>query len=143
LVPERITFGDDHRLPEWGFGLTNIIARPTRGSSELTPAEYREGAEILLRKIVKWRPAIVAPIGVSVWRALAHAVSGPSLARRQVSLGLQPSTLEHHAVYVLPNPSGRNAHFSYEEMLASYRGLRVLIERNREGNDATRARVSG
>lgn len=138
LVSERMTFASDHRLPEWGFGLTNIVARPTRGSSELTPREYKDGAHVLLEKIVARCPAIVAPIGVSVWRALAHAIEGPHAARQPVTLGLQRSILEGARVYVLPNPSGRNAHFSYEEMLASYRGLRELMEES----DATRARVS-
>ncbi len=128
LVPELVTFADDGRLPEWGFGLTNIIARPTRGSSELTREEYEKGARVLRRKIVVWRPAIVAPVGVSVWRALARAAAVPGVEGTSVPLGLQQPRIEGARIYVLPNPSGRNAHVSYAEMLAAYSGLRQLLD---------------
>jgi TDG/mug DNA glycosylase family protein len=128
LVPEPLTFADDGRLPEWGYGLTNIIARATRGSSELTRQDYERGARVLLRKIVLWRPEILAPVGVSVWRALARAIDVPGIDREPVTLGVQPHRVERAQVYVLPNPSGRNAHLSYAEMLAAYRGLRELLK---------------
>jgi double-stranded uracil-DNA glycosylase len=131
LVPRPLTFVDDERLPEWGFGLTNIIARPTRGSSELGREEYARGARVLLRKIGVWRPAIVAPVGISVWRALARTVHATGIDREPALLGLQPHHLEGARVYVLPNPSGRNAHLSYAEMLAVFRGLRELLELTR------------
>lgn len=128
LVPEPLTFADDGRLPEWGFGLTNIIARPTRGSAELTREEYERGARVLLQKIVALRPAVVAPVGISVWRALARAIRVPGIDREPVRLGLQPHRIESAQVYVLPNPSGRNAHVSYAEMRAAFVGLRELLD---------------
>jgi TDG/mug DNA glycosylase family protein len=139
LVPEPITFADDERLPAWGYGLTNIIARPTRGASELTREEYEHGARVLLQKIGVWRPAVIAPVGVSVWRALARAVSVPGVdgrggalvppvEERPVPLGLQEPRIDGARVYVLPNPSGRNAHVSYAEMLRAYSGLRQLLD---------------
>lgn len=129
LVPERLTFDDDVRLPEWGYALTNIVARPTSGSSELTRVELERGAPVLLRKIATWRPEIVVPIGVSVWRALIAHGSEPGGARAPIALGLQKATLEGARVYVVPNPSGRNAHVSYAGMLAAFEGLRALMER--------------
>jgi len=128
LVPEPLTYADDGRLPEWGFGLTNIIARPTRGSSELSRQEYEHGARALLRKIVAWHPAIIAPVGVSVWRALARGIAVPGLEREPVRLGLQPHRIEGAQVYVLPNPSGRNAHVGYAEMRSAYAGLRQVLD---------------
>ena len=59
LVPEPIGFADDHRLPEWGFGLTNLIPRPTPGIDTLRPEEYVAGARVLRRKIRRLKPEVV------------------------------------------------------------------------------------
>jgi TDG/mug DNA glycosylase family protein len=116
LVPEPITAEDDARLCEWGFGITNLIARMTPGIDTLEPHEYPAGLRILRRKVRRWKPAIVALVGVSLYRAIFDR-KGP------VRLGLQRETLEGARVFVLPNPSGRNANFSYAEMLAAFRTL--------------------
>lgn len=117
LVPEPIGFADDGRLPEWGYGITNIVARPTPGIGTLRREEYVEGRVRLLRKVRRYRPAVVAMVGVTVFRAMFPSHGGP------VTLGVQTETLGGSAVFVLPNPSGRNANFSYAEMLAAFRAL--------------------
>ena len=119
LVPEPIGPEDDDRLPEWGFGITNLVARMTPGINTLRPEEYVAGARVLRRKIKRFKPPIVALIGVSIYRSLFKIRSS-----ERVSLGLQTETLEGARVFVLPNPSGRNANFSYDEMLAAFRALR-------------------
>jgi TDG/mug DNA glycosylase family protein len=123
LVPERIGYQDDVRLPEWGYGITNVVARPTPGIDTLEPHEYVDGRVRLRRKILRYRPAIVAAVGVTVFRALFPDRRGP------VSLGPQDERIGESAVFVLPNPSGRNANFSYQEMLAAYRQLARLAKR--------------
>ena len=70
LVPEPITYTDDHRLLEWGLGITNLIARPTPGINDLRGAEYVEGWKILDKKIARYRPAVVALVGVTLYRAI-------------------------------------------------------------------------
>src|SRR3954471_21166942 len=70
LVPERITYEDDDRLEEWGYGITNLIARPTPGINDLRPAEYAAGWQVLERKIDRFRPEILAVVGVTVYRAI-------------------------------------------------------------------------
>ncbi|MGE0447514.1 MAG: mismatch-specific DNA-glycosylase [Vicinamibacterales bacterium] len=117
LVPERLTHEDDDRLPEFGFGITNIVARPTPGIDTLKPEEYVRGRRRLRATVARFQPAIVAMVGVTVFRAMFPERKGP------VALGLQPETLEGAAVFVLPNPSGRNANFTYAEMLAAFRKL--------------------
>ena len=124
LVPEPITYADDDRLPAWGYGITNIVPRATAGIDTLTAAEYRAGARVLLRKIRKYKPEIVALAGVTVWRALVEALGEGELRRQKVTLGFQPLRIEGARVCVLPNPSGRNATLSYAEMLAAYRILK-------------------
>ena len=119
LVPERIRAEDDGRLPEWGFGITNLVARMTPGIDTLRPHEYTAGARVLRRKIRRFRPSIVALVGVSIYRSLFNRRPG-----EHVSPGPQAERLEGARVFVLPNPSGRNANFSYAEMLAAFRALR-------------------
>jgi len=119
LVPEPMRAEDDGRLPEWGFGITNLVARMTPGIDTLRPEEYVAGAKVLRRKIRRFKPPVVALIGVTVFRSLFGLRSG-----QPVKLGLQRVRLEGSRVFVLPNPSGRNANFSYTEMLAAFRALR-------------------
>ena len=128
LVPEPITYEDDDRLPEWGYGITNIVPRATAGIDELQPSEYADGARVLLRKIRKYRPQVVALAGVTVWRALLQARGERDAKTRPIALGFQEPTLEGARVCVLPNPSGRNANYSYEEMLAAFQLLAVREE---------------
>ena len=121
LVPDPIGYEDDVRLPEWGFGITNIVARPTPGIDTLTREEYVAGRVRLRRKILRYRPALVAMVGVTVFRAMFPE------RRDAVKLGPQPERIADCEVFVLPNPSGRNANFSYAEMLAAFRGLKRRI----------------
>jgi TDG/mug DNA glycosylase family protein len=125
LVSERIGYADDRRLPEWGFGITNIVARPTPGIDTLRREEYSAGRGALIRKIRRYRPRIVALIGVTVFRAMFPE------RKDAVRLGLQRERLGDARVFVLPNASGRNANFSYAEMLSAYSSLRRCIQRPR------------
>ena len=75
----------------------------------------------LRRKILRYKPPVVAMVGVTVFRAMFPERRGP------VVLGLQKETIGTSAVFVLPNPSGRNANFSYGEMLAAFRRLHRLV----------------
>ena len=120
LVPEPITTVDDGRLPEWGFGITNLIPRATPGIDTLTPAEYVAGVVTLRRKVRRFKPSVVAFVGVSLFRAI-FAVRG------SIALGPQRETFGDARVFVLPNPSGRNANFSYAEMLRAFRRLARFI----------------
>jgi len=119
LIPERIRAEDDDRLAEWGLGITNLVPRMTPGIDTLRPQEYIDGARVLRRKVRRFKPSIVALVGVTLFRSLFRRRSG-----EHVSLGLQEEEFEGARVFVLPNPSGRNANFSYAEMLVAFRALR-------------------
>jgi TDG/mug DNA glycosylase family protein len=123
LVPEPIGFADDVRLHEWGFGITNLIARPTPGVDTLRPEEYLAGAKTLRRKIRRLKLEIVAFVGVTLFRSVFGLRPGQT-----VVLGAQEERLEGARVFVLPNPSGRNAHFSYVEMLDAFARLRRALQ---------------
>jgi double-stranded uracil-DNA glycosylase len=129
LVPEPITFIDDRRLLEFGFGITNLIARPSPGIDDLKPAEYVDGWHILERKIRRYRPRTVALVGVTLYRAIQPLLAddadrGTRARTAPLMTGLRPEIIHGARIYVLPNPSGRNANFTHAEMLAAFRGLR-------------------
>ena len=124
LVPEKVSYVDDDRLPQWGLGITNLIPRPTPGVGDLAPGEYAAGRAGLLRKIRRYQPRIVVLIGVSLARALLPLARGEALG-----LGISPHALAGVPVFVLPNPSGRNAHFSYAQMLEAFTSLREYLAR--------------
>lgn len=135
LVPEPITFEDDGRLTEWQLGITNLVARPTPGINDLRPAEYVEGWTLLSRKIRRYRPAVVALVGVTLYRAILPLLPDVPPAERRTArnapdrvLGLRPETVHGARLFVLPNPSGRNANFTYDEMLAAFRSLRRFLK---------------
>jgi TDG/mug DNA glycosylase family protein len=117
LVPEPISYIDDVRLPSWGYGITNIVPRPTPGIDTLERHEYVAGRVRLRRKILRYRPQVVALVGVTVFRAVFPRRKGV------VSLGLQEERIGDAAVFVLPNPSGRNANYSLAQMLRAFRAL--------------------
>ena len=131
IVPEPVTHEDDVRLPGWGIGMTNLVARPTPGIDTLRPEEYLEGWSILEKKIERFRPEIVAFVGVTMYRALWKVIgqvpAGLAASKPKGTLviepGFQKATVHGARLFVLPNPSGRNAHFSYADMLAAFRSL--------------------
>jgi TDG/mug DNA glycosylase family protein len=117
LVSEPIDWRADDRLPEWGFGINNLVARETPGIDTLSRQECTAGIERLRAKVRRFKPEIVAFVGVSLYRWIFDV-------KGAVALGGQRITFEGAQVFVLPNPSGRNANFTYAEMLAAFRKLR-------------------
>ena len=123
LVPDRVTAVDDRRLPAWGYGVTNLIPRPTPGIDTLRLDEYLAGARVLRRKVRRWKPPVVALVGVTLYRSLF-----PKASRTSPVLGLREEPFEGADVFVLPNPSGRNANYSYDEMLSAFADLRRFLD---------------
>ena len=87
------------------------------------------GWHVLERKIRRHRPRIVALVGVTLYRAIqpllaADADRGTRARMLPLMTGLRPETIHGARIYVLPNPSGRNANFTHAEMLRAFRGLR-------------------
>lgn len=118
LVPEAIGYADDARVVEWGLALTNIVGRPTREAAELAPAEYTRGRVALARLIARVRPRVVAFVGTTVYRAFF----GP---RASGGAGAKPERIGRARVFVVPNPSGRNAVYpGFHDKLVWFRRLR-------------------
>lgn len=132
LVPERLTYEDDDRLPGFRFGITNLVSRPTPGVGDIAPEEFVVGRRRVCAKVRRHQPAVVALVGVTVFRAMFPDRRG------RVSFGLQPERFAGSEVFVLPNPSGRNVHVSQAAMRAAFADLaRHLGIRHRHGNGAS------
>jgi TDG/mug DNA glycosylase family protein len=129
LVSEPLTYREDRRLPEWRLGLTNIIGRCTAGIDVLDPDEYRRGVASLKRKIRRYQPHIVALLGVTIFRML---FSPEEQSKGPLDLGVTTMQLAGARIFILPNPSGRNAHYSYRQLLTVFQALRDNMERSRK-----------
>jgi TDG/mug DNA glycosylase family protein len=126
LIDEPLTYQEDWRLPEWRLGLTNLIGRSSAGIGDLSPTEYLAGVDALERKIRRYRPRTVAFLGVTIYRMLFPRLCGSTL----LDLGPTRARLAGAPVFLLPNPSGRNAHYSYSQMLAAFIRLRNHADRS-------------
>ena len=130
LVPQMMTPSEDARLLDYGYGLTNLIAKPTVGTSDLTKQDFEKGRRALLTKIRQYQPALVAVLGISVARVLWPIEHPRSIKKRAgrttIKTGLYSELLAGVPVFVLPNPSGRNAHYSLQLMKQLFCELRAL-----------------
>ena len=110
-----------------------LIDRPSPGIDDLRPSEYIGGWRTLDRKIARYRPEVVAFIGVTLFRAIFPLIADTNGQRPvvgRIALGKQAMSIHGAEVFVLPNPSGRNDNFSYAEMLAAFKRLRRHLNRS-------------
>jgi TDG/mug DNA glycosylase family protein len=104
FTPRRFAPEEDGELLALGIGITNLVARPTRAAAELDAAELRAGAAELERVVAELAPRLVAMVGVTAYRT--------AFGRPRAALGLQEELVGGRPVWVLPNTSGLNAHFT-------------------------------
>ncbi len=110
-------------LPSEGLGLTSLVTRATRAASELTLAERRAGARTLAETVERWQPRIVALLGLTLFPVIFPESDETGVGKKRVKLG-------RSAVFVLPNPSGRNrAYPGVVGKLPAYRALARLVAR--------------
>jgi TDG/mug DNA glycosylase family protein len=107
---------EQFHLPAQGLGITNVVARATARADELSPAELVEGGRILTALVATWRPRYLAVLGVTAYRA--------AFARPAATVGPQPERFGDTALWVLPNPSGLNAHYQLDRLAAEFARLR-------------------
>ena len=115
LTPRRLDPAEDAELLRYGLGVTNLVDRPTRTAAELTGDELRAGASSLAARVADYRPRVLAMLGITAWRS--------AWKRPQARLGPQPERLGTTAIWVLPNPSGLNAHHQLEDLARAYREM--------------------
>ena len=109
FTPRQLKPEEQAVLIEHGLGVTNVAARPTARADELSADELVEGGAILAAKCAEWRPAYLAVLGVTAYRK--------AFDRPKAMIGRQRETLGGVPVWVLPNPSGLNAHFNLDQFM--------------------------
>jgi TDG/mug DNA glycosylase family protein len=111
---------EDRKLLERGYGITNVVERATATAAEVEESEFIKGGRALERKALSYGPRVIAVLGVSAYRT--------AFGRKEAAVGRQEETLGGATVWVLPNPSGLNAHYRLEDLARVYREMRVEIE---------------
>ncbi len=110
----------------FGLGITNVVGRATAAADELAANELVAGGRALVRKVRRYRPCLLAVLGVGAYRV--------AFARPRAALGLQSETIGETRVWVLPSPSGLNAHYRPADLAVLFRKLRdVASDRGATG----------
>jgi TDG/mug DNA glycosylase family protein len=115
LAPE-----EDRLLPQWGIGMTNVVDRASRGAAELSRDELRSGARAVEELVRAYGPRVLAVVGLGAYRI--------GFGRPKAGLGLQPDEVGGRPVWVLPNPSGLNAHYQLPDLVRLFGELRRWLE---------------
>jgi TDG/mug DNA glycosylase family protein len=108
LTPERLSPDDERKLLDLGIGITNVVSRATATADELSSDELASGARRLAAKVRRFEPKIVAILGITAYRT--------AFQRPDATLGKQLEMLGRSTIWVLPNPSGLNAHYQLPEL---------------------------
>jgi double-stranded uracil-DNA glycosylase len=120
FTPSVLSPAEQHILPGLGIGITNLVGRATAAASELSGAELREGATQLEAKATVLRPRCVAVLGLQAYRT--------AFQRPKAGIGRQPELIGDALLWLLPNPSGLQAHYQLPEMTGMYASLFVATE---------------
>ena len=120
FTPRVLSPFEETRLLDYRLGITNIVARPTATADELTRNELQQGAKRLERKVRRYRPRFVALLGLTSYRL--------AFGRPKAVLGRQPEPLGLATIWLLPNPSGLNAHHQPRDLARLFKELRAAVE---------------
>lgn len=120
FTPRQLKPAEQAELLSYGLGITNVVARATARADELSAEEYREGGRLLAEKVVRLRPRRLAVLGVTAYRA--------AFGERGAAVGPQERVIGDTRVWVLPNPSGLNAHWTAATMAEEFARLREAAE---------------
>lgn len=120
FTPRLYSPWESDALLDLGYGITNLVARATATADELTREELRAGTGPLVAKVKKYKPKFVAVVGVTSYRM--------AFDRKEAMVGLQEETIGETKIWVLPNPSGLNAHYTAPKLAKVFRELRVAAE---------------
>jgi double-stranded uracil-DNA glycosylase len=120
LTPRRLGPDEEDELLALGLGITNLVERATAGAADLGPGELRAGGARLAAKAAAARPRMVAVLGVGAYRT--------AFARPKASVGPLPDPVGGAAAWLLPNPSGLNAHYQLPDLAEAFAALRRSLD---------------
>lgn len=121
ITPRQLQPWEEEELLARGYGITAMVRRATATAQELKPEEYRQGALNLEETVRTYAPKLVCILGIGAYRT--------GFARPKAQLGLQDETLAGVPIWVMPNPSGLNAHFRLEDFARMLTEVRQIAER--------------
>jgi double-stranded uracil-DNA glycosylase len=125
LGVEKLAPEHDGDLLNHGIGFTDLVKRPTPKASDLATSELAAGVEQLLKKIERYRPRVACFHGVTGYRHVHRILAGDASA---VALGLQDVRVGGTRIFLVPNPSGANAHFSRDDQTRWYNALSAYLK---------------
>jgi double-stranded uracil-DNA glycosylase len=120
FVDHPITAFDEHELLPRGYGITNVVQRATARADELAPAEYLAGGRRLAATARRFRPRVLAVLGVGAYRT--------AFQRPKAVVGPQAERLGDTRLWVLPNPSGLNANYQVPDLVRLFVELREAAD---------------
>lgn len=120
FTPRRLAPEEDGLLPDFGIGVTNLAARGTRAASDLDDGELHAGAIALEALVAEHQPKLVAMVGITAYRV--------AFDRRKATWGLQDERIGGRPVWILPNPSGLNAHYTPADFARVYGEARAYVD---------------
>jgi len=112
---------DERELLKSGYGVTNVVMRATATADQLTNEELRDGGKRLAAKVRRYKPAYLAVLGVGAYRA--------GWDRPKAVIGRQEEKIGETVVWVLPNPSGLNAHYQAKALAEMFSELKAAVDR--------------
>jgi double-stranded uracil-DNA glycosylase len=115
FTPVEIPAREDRAILQYGCGITSVVQRPTASADQLSAQEFKTAAAGFQKKIARYTPRFVAFLG--------KAAYGGLVGQRDVAWGLQPVRMEGAAIWILPNPSGRNRAFRIDQLIDAYEQL--------------------
>jgi TDG/mug DNA glycosylase family protein len=124
FTPRLLRPDEERELLDWGLGITNVVPRATAAAAELGPEDYESGGRLLTEKLMRYRPAFLAVLGIGAYRT---AFGQPGAA-----IGPQPEAIGETRLWVLPNPSGLNANYQAPQFAALFGELRAAVEGSHE-----------
>jgi TDG/mug DNA glycosylase family protein len=116
------TPAEERELLASGYGITNLVSRASAMADELAPEELVAGRQRLGLKVRRYRPQVVALLGIGAYRT--------AFAQKAAIPGRQAERIADAVAWVLPNPSGLNAHYQLADLVRHFQELRQAVERN-------------
>ena len=119
FTPRLLHPSEQRELLDWGYGITNLVARTTATADELSAEELLAGRRRIVHKVKRYQPRVLAVLGIGAYRK--------AFQQPKAILGLQTERIGNTVLWVLPNPSGLNAHYQLSALVEEFRKLRESV----------------